>query len=295
MSTPFWIVMVVINRWDLTQAAIADCLAQRVLPEPPQVLVVDGGLPRDERDQLERWSEKEPRLHAWFHTPALPSLSASWNLALRFVWSLGGEVTLVINNDVRVHPSTYSTLFDYLVCHESLFVSAVGRREDDLPWETYFAQPLDEALGSFLTNRGGPDYSCFLITREGHLAYPFDEGFIPAYGEDCDHHRRLMLAGDGHRIFSINLPYLHYGSATVNADPTQAQRWAKQLAQSRAYYARKWGGPVNHEQWRVPFDPESVGIGITNPELQAALREAAPAVLGSPAEEAPHAPTADTL
>ena len=272
MDKPYWIIVPYLNVWEMTRAAIEDFLAQTGLPSPPQVLAIDTGSSREVRTEMEAWMEREPRLHAWFHRPGLPSLSATWNLGLRFVWEQGGEVALVVNNDCRVHALTYKLLD--LVAHETqaLFVSAVGRREADMDWEEYFREPIPYA--TFPTAKGGPDFSCFLLTKEGHARYPFDEGIRPAYTEDCDCHRRYMLGGDGERIFSVNLPYLHYGSATVNADPSQRQRWAERLKQSRAYYQQKWGGDVNAERYTIPFEAQSDQDGVTNPELQARILHA---------------------
>lgn len=267
--TPYWIIIPALNAWHFTEQAIADCLAQTGLPAPPQILIIDTGSRLEVRRELEAWTEREPRLHAWFHRPGLPSLSATWNLGLRFVWQQGGEVALVVNNDVRLAPHTLRTLQLAQETADAFFVSAVGRREVDMEWEPYLAGTKDWMV-SFL-DRGGPDYSCYLISKEGHEKYPFDEGFIPAYCEDCDNHRRYMLGGDAHRIFSVNLPYLHYGSGTVNDDPSRLAEWAWRIEQSRAYYVRKWGGPVNAERFVVPFEESSAVDHATNPELQALL------------------------
>lgn len=276
---PYWIVMPFVNRWDYTEQALRDCLAQQGLPELPQILVIAQGVDRDTRTALEQWTEREPRLHAWFHHPSLPSLSATWNLGLRFVWGQGGEVALVPNNDTRLHRSTYSTLLAAQRALDALFVTAVGRREHDMDWDAYFAKDLDmPELGQI----GGPDFSCFLITKECHQLVQFDEGHIPAFCEDNSYHRELMLRGDGHRIFSVNLPYLHYGSGTVNADPQQRAAWAAKIAVSRAHYVRKWGGDVNAERFTIPFDEATAQDGVTNPELQVRYREESPSDAPSP-------------
>lgn len=291
--SPNWIVMVALNRWDLTEQALHDCLAQKIDP-PPQVLLLAHEVSQDFREQLDHMVQRQPRLHAWYFTPGLPSLSASWNTLLKFVWSQGGEHALVVNNDVRLAPHTYRTLQLAREMSDGLFVSAVGRREPDMDWEPYLAG-TSTGMVSFM-DRGGPDYSCFLITRSCHWRFPFDEGFIPAYGEDCDHHRRLMLDGEGHRIFSVNLPYLHYASATINAEPHKAASWAARLQVSRDHYARKWGGPVNHETYAKPFDPASATEGLTNPELQRMVQElqTMPA-MASLKVEPPHASDTETL
>jgi len=275
--TPFWVVMPYLGCWDLTQQAITDCLAQTGLPSPPQILAIDTGSPLAIRAEMEAWMEREPRLHGWFHRPGLPSLSATWNLGLRFVWQMGGEVALVINNDTRCHHQTYATLLAYQRDERALFVSAVGRREGDMNWDEFFQAPTpipDHPDGGRLTSRGGPDFSCFLITRECHQSLAFDENHVPAYLEDCTYHRELMLRGDGQRIFSVNLPFLHYGSATVNADPSKRAHWAKRIEQSRAYYRARWGGNVNEERYTIPFEAQSDQDGVTNPELQARILHA---------------------
>lgn len=268
MTPPVWILMPALNAWAYTEPAIQDCLAQSGLPSPPQILVIDTGSRLEVRRELEAWTEREPRLHAWFHRPGLPSLSATWNLGLRFVWGQGGEVALVVNNDLRLDPWTYEGLWRVQQATKALFVSAVGW--DERHWMDTMFTEREAARGALLeSGHGGPDFSCFLLTKAGHEAYPFDEGFIPAYCEDLDSHRRFMLGGDGHRIFSIDLPYLHYGSGTVNDDPSQLAAWATRIEQSRAYYARKWGGPVNKERYTRPFDATSDADGVTTPELQA--------------------------
>jgi len=84
----------------------------------------------------------------------------------------------------------------------------------------------------------------------------------------------MMLTGDGRRIYSINVPFLHYGSATSKEHPEIADRVAKG---SRQHYQRKWGGPVNGERYLVPFTPPNAiadpdeGTIVTTPDLQRAV------------------------
>ena len=284
--------MPVVNNWPMTRVAIDDGLAQTGVD--PRVLVILQGVSDEIRRQAEDYAEREPRLLVWSHDPPLPSLSATWNRALEFVWACGGEEALVVNNDVRLHPETYVQLHVLSDLTDALFISAVGVREgqfsahEDLPaaiWGTVDPHDhydealavlrnggtLDAAKREIVTNlpKGGPDFSCFLLSQVCHAAYPFDEAFIPAYCEDLDYHRRLMLEGDGQRIFSVNLPYLHYASRTVNSyTPEEQQRFAKRVQQSRSHYRQKWGGDVNQEAYTVPYAPESTRNDVTTPELQ---------------------------
>jgi hypothetical protein len=274
MSEPTWIIMPVVAGREMTEAAIADCLAQSV---PVRVLVVNQAVDNDFRDRLERITEEYPdRVFLWSHEPTLPSLAATWNCALKFVWAAGGTEALVVNNDVRLHPWTVQQLSRARYYAEGLFVSAVG-----VTPEQFAAAPIPLSDGldaEYFTEKGpdlkkgGPDFSCFLISQECHRRFRFDENFIPAFCEDLDYHRTLMLAGEGKRIFSINLPYLHLASQTLKQiDPYRRQHIEQQInGISRAYYERKWGGPVNQETFWNPFDDKRAGInGVMKDAIEA--------------------------
>ncbi len=252
MVDPIWCVMPVLAGPAMTEAALSDLLAQSV---PTRVLIINQGVDDDFRDRLERLSEQEPRLYVWHHQPPMPSLSASWNLALDTIWRTGGAVAFVVNNDVRLHPRTIEALSLILKTEHALFVSALGVQQaqfdDCLARFTEPGWTIQDAAGQ----RGGPDFSCYLISQTCHANFRFDERFIPAFCEDLDYHRRLLLAGEGSRIFSVNVPYLHLASQTLKLLPEpEAQRIRGAIEhQSRTYYKQKWGGPVNEETYLEPF------------------------------------------
>lgn len=259
---------------EYTRAAIADCLAQSV---PTRLLLINQGVDDGFRDELEKIAEEHGEetgeVLLWSHQPPLPSLSATWNRALEFAWATGGEVALVVNNDVRLNPRTVEYLCDARTHFDALFVSAVGVTPQQ------FDAGYDPYLVSFpVTTKGGPDFSCFLISRACHARFPFDENFTPAFCEDLDYHRRLLLAGEGARIFSVNLPYLHYGSATIRSVEAPARMKIERAIErgSRAYYRRKWGGDVNTECYTVPFDLESSRPDVTTPALQERVQAGQP-------------------
>jgi hypothetical protein len=290
---PIWIICPVLNNLAMTMDAIGDFLDQSV---PTRVLIINQGSDQETREALERQAELAPdRLFIWSHMPSLPSLGATWNRALDFVWETGGDKALVVNNDVRLHPYTVEGLMGVLNLRREqpyLFVSAVAVTK-----EQFAAQALESPAPQDpphpdspmywydyakreVTSKGGPDFSCFMISRAGHQKYRFDESFIPAYCEDLDMHRRYMLGGDGDKIFSVNLPYLHFASGTLK-DMTPDQRMKKERAidGSRQYYRKKWGGEVNQETFYFPFGESPTGIaadvaqsiapvGPTTPELQ---------------------------
>lgn len=251
-----WIVMPVLAGPEMTEAAINDCLAQ---DREPNLLIINQGVSTDFRRRLEDIAiEYDSRICLWSHDPPLLSLGTSWNRALDFVWQTGDTEALVINNDVRLDPRTYVGLLGCLNVSDNLFVSAVGVTPEQFDERgegpTYW---YDEAKRDIVA-KGGPDFSCFLISKACHDEFRFDENFIPAYCEDLDYHRRLMLAGKGAKIFSVNLPYLHLAAQTLKqVDPKKKAAIERTIESgSRAYYAKKWGGPVNQETFWYPFDRE---------------------------------------
>lgn len=284
---PTWIILPILNGLSLALDAIHDALAQTV---PTRILIINQGATTEIRQALEDLAETDPeRILLWSHQPPLPSLAATWNRALRFVWEVGGEEALIINHDVRLHRDTYRMLRRVLQDQQALFVSAVGvtAAQFDLDVDSYHAvyTRLPEALKDtedwthVRFETGGPDFSCILVSKAGHEQYPFDDAFTPAYCEDIDLHRRLMLAGEGSRIFSVNLPFLHRRSSTrAEMTPEQQAALDRQIsAGSRTYYARVWGGPVNHETFLRKGDPTSAVTdgSATTPFLQEAERQKA--------------------
>ena len=168
-----------------------------------------------------------------------------------------------------------------------MFVSAVGVTKEQFNRDEPSGIP-SLSDGIRLTTKGGPDFSCYLITKEAHEKYPFDEAFIPAFAEDLDMHRRYMLGGDGHRNFSVNLPFHHVkgGSQTLKTmTPEKKAAWEDRINKgSRAHYRSKWGGDVNAERFTIPFDVESAQDGVTTPDLQRMIQGDVPTPTNPPTD-----------
>jgi len=174
----------------------------------------------------------------------------------------------VINNDVRLHAQTMDTLRVARAVTKALFVSAVGVTAEQ--FDPNAPVPISVAARTFAA-RGGPDFSCFLISKTGHERFPFDEAFVPAFCEDLDMHRRYMLEGEGDRIFSINLPFHHvgHGSQTLKSmDPDRRAAHERLIQVRRAYDFSAWGGQLNQERYTIKHDPARAQDGVTTPELQ---------------------------
>lgn len=261
-SKPIWCIIPWVTDWPSTEQAIDDVLHQSV---PTRVLLVSNGVTPEERREAETVLRDHGNVLCWWADPALPSLAKTWNEGLKFVWATGGDRAWVLNNDLRVRPSTLAVLSEVMDTHQDkpFFVSAVNDPQ------RYEMQDLAVVPGS----RGGPDFSCFLISREMHIEYPFCEEHKPAYTEDLCTHRRVMLNGEGHRMFSIPYPYSHTGSGTLKAlDPDRRKQLEWEIEHiSRAAYAKEWGGPANQERFIIPYGPEE-HEGVTTPELFESVR-----------------------
>lgn len=244
-----WVIMPYIDNLDQTATALRDALDQSL--QPISILAIDNGsrqsalpFPVEELDR---------RLMFWRYHPALLSLSTVWNTALQMVFDIGEEHALVVNNDVRLPRGLYAALLEVQQRTGAWFVSACNVAHG---WYDGMLDQQHLVTPSLLESRGGPDFSCFLITRECHRWFKFDEQFIPAYHEDNDYHRRLQLAGLGHKIFSVPVPYLHYGSGTLRNVEHVNVNWNERFQKCREYYIQKWGGPPMAETYPLPFNQD---------------------------------------
>jgi glycosyltransferase involved in cell wall biosynthesis len=108
---------------------------------------------------------------------------------------------------------------------------------------------------------GNWSYSNFIITRKGrdYLGY-FDENFWPAYLEDGDHWRRIILS-QANICHALGVNSRHGeeenpGSCTIKSDPELAQRNGETHARNWEYYRRKWGfvDEKMRETYMMPFN-----------------------------------------
>ena len=241
----FWILTAQIGCWEYTEQALQDFLA---LVLPPgysrlQVLLTDNSAGSDEQADVEarRRALQVARtcegwgLHVWTPEPA-QTLCATWNTQLRAAWLSGADCALVVNNDVRVPRYLASHLWQIQRATKALLVTPVNVGE---------AYQHDAPIGMLdlpqllHTPRGGPDYSCFLITRECHEKYPFDDRFT--YYGDNDHHERIKAAGEGERVFGLPIPYQHFGSKTIHRSEAAREKGQAHFDQCQKLYLEKWG------------------------------------------------------
>ncbi len=270
-TNPNWIVIPFLDEWEMTKQTLLDCLRMRVGGRRPNVMLVDNGSTPESTGQAvlftQACNDLIPDVDVLLignPAPGIP-LNHAWNIALWQIWEFGGEQALVVNNDVELHEDTFAGLHSVMrrplsLPAESptnfstwpLLISGIGVT----PEQFIHAEQCISAVMGYPGNHGGPDFSCFLITRECHAKYPFDPRFT--FAGDWDYHRRLIVGGDGDRIFGVNVPYLHLGNGSQTLkrlrerDPERAQLIADTADQHRALYAEKWGGTFGQETLTVP-------------------------------------------
>lgn len=220
-----------IDLWELTEQALLDVIVQDGVACTPLLLDNCSALIKTVEESAEFYAFKSPYAE-YLRMPG--TVCKLWNAGLEVAFGAGAQVAAVVNNDVRLHPHTLSRLHACLTATDALFVSAVGVRDDT--WK----ETPPAVVELLAAGRGGPDYSCFLITKECWERYPFDERFT--YFGDNDHYTRMKFEGNGSRIFRVNVPYLHYGSRTIHRSVQAEAEAAVTFEAHRALYVKKWGG-----------------------------------------------------
>jgi GT2 family glycosyltransferase len=267
MSSANWAVVLAYNNLHLTQAAIAS-LRKQDIEGGVSILVINNA----SQDGTGAWLNSQRDL-VTLRITMQDSVAGCWNRALRWLFINGSEdYALVINNDACLRPDAYR----WLVADGGLFVTCVGTRDankikpisnhvigtidggtyrsgdtvyvNDLSKVEPFYPPPDPAA-----KRPHPDFSCYLIRRECfEKVGEFDEGFKRAFCEDGDMHVRLHKAGI--KAECLELPFYHYGSATVkHCDPKERLAIQRQADLNRKYFAEKWGFEMASPQYYAYF------------------------------------------
>lgn len=232
------ILFVARNCAHLTRAAVRSAERQDI---PSDILVVDNASTDGTR----------PLLHSLdislISLATQASLSACWNIGLQTFFQLGRKHVLVCNTDIELRPDAYRLL----LAHGGPFVTCVSV---DTPER--MGQYGDREAVPSLGESPHPDFSCFLIRPEvtDKVGW-FNEDLYPAFVEDCDYHVRMHRAGV-HAV-SIDVPFLHHGSATIkNAEPAERTRIMRGADRNRAWFKRTYGVAVGSPEYARLFEAE---------------------------------------
>jgi GT2 family glycosyltransferase len=103
-----------------------------------------------------------------------------------------------------------------------------------------------------------PEFMCtelnwcsFILSLDAYLKVgAFDEKFFPAYYEDNDYFRRMLLS-DVPMVFNAMLnPAIYRNSMTIAKDQTLNNNFEN----NKRYYISKWGGEPTQETFGTPFN-----------------------------------------
>ncbi|KKL91386.1 hypothetical protein LCGC14_1895260 [marine sediment metagenome] len=285
-----WIILPIVNGEDYLRALLPDLVNQTI---ETRMLILDQASNRECSDYLQGLQDESGRILVWRFDPAL-SLGAAWNVAMEFVASQDEAGAWILNHDIRVRREMGDYLQHMQSRFDAYFVSGVGVTKKQ--FDAFNELPAGDAHGRTpeiaevvwdvpgeCLSMGGPDFSCFVYTIKGWRKYPFAEIYYPAYCEDVDLHRRMMLGGDGQKILGINFPFYHVGSTTIRHSKRARKAHDARHDEVLAAYKKKWGGPPNGETFALAYDgiigdarPDTVHLhrpDVTTPALFAVERK----------------------
>lgn len=183
-------------------------------------------------------------------------LARQWNIGIERLLGEGYRAVVVCNDDILLsHPN-----FEYVppILSQALLVGGHGKSEDCILVTGYNLRSQPHTGPDQMREDEGlrwmphPDFSCFCVDRRlFEQVGKFDESFVPAYFEDNDMHRRIVLAGFNGYSYA---PYFHYGSSTVGFDKAREREVANRFPDLERYYKAKWGGGPGHETFTMAFN-----------------------------------------
>ena len=187
-------------------------------------------------------------------------VAASWNQGIRLAFEDPEcKYVAVLNNDILLHEKTLEHLVSFI--DKTGYIMVTGDNiKDRMSIDVMVQQELPKEYTDFDLNEisdwraEGPDFSCFLITREtiDYIGW-FDERFEGAYCEDQDYHARINRAwrwglehgepnpAKMHAKRLSTAPYFHYASQTLIRNNDLKHSISTYHGRNQAYYLQKWG------------------------------------------------------
>lgn len=167
-----------------------------------------------------------PNLDFSVHTPAKNiGVAASWNFLLQTV----SEPLIICNDDIEFGVDDIQAFYNF--------------------YQTPDAGVLYTNNVDFLNM-----FSCFMVrpTTIEKIGY-FDETFYPAYFEDCDYFRRMVLGGISWQAVTTNI--IHTASSTLKGyNSTQILQHHADFNKNQTYYTEKWGDLPGRETFPTPWN-----------------------------------------
>ena len=183
-------------------------------------------------------------------------LSAAWNDGLEWSAKRHHSFTLISNDDIILSPDTIDHMVDSFLELEqnslTVMVTACNIKDQSNDANPFDILQLKSPEGRNFSEN--PDFSCFMVRPTIVKAVGwFDENFVPAYFEDNDYHRRILVSG--RKAYSDNNALMfHYGSQTQNANTSSPAVPPFAFEMNERYYVEKWGGTPGKEEFIYPYN-----------------------------------------
>ena len=147
-------------------------------------------------------------------------VSGSWNMIMDYAEKVKGTHVLILNDDI------------YL-----------GKSEEEIKTIIRLWNP--EFLCTEL------NWCSFILSVDAYLKVgKFDENFFPAYFEDNDYFRRMLLTGVNITNNAMLNPVIYRNSMTIQKSPELNSGFEK----NSHYYISKWGGQPTQEKFTTPLN-----------------------------------------
>lgn len=177
------------------------------------------------------------------------SVAASWNAGVKQAIADGMDYVFVANDDILLSETCVDRMVDAFDDPDIGLITGtdckflVNEPRDIVTYEVD-----DYSVVS------GPDFALFAIRPECFVEVgDFDEEFKPAYFEDNDYCRRLVVHNRWKVLRHAGASFYHYGSITQNTTGPTPVCPGPKFERNRDYYIRKWGGMPNEEKFLTPF------------------------------------------
>jgi len=224
------------------------CLDSLRVDYPHRIVLIDNGSTDETRDEAGRLVGATFQ-HRRYETNS--GTARSWNYGVADGFEKGSDYVVVLNNDILCHPECINRLARRMEQNDVAMATALDVRGEVGAPEEVLRIPANAKDG--VAESEHPNFSAFILNRHcWETVGAFDEGFFPAYFEDNDYHRRIVLAGFRAVVHPPAMFY-HYGSRTQNESGAGPVVSGDLFQRNRAYYVRKWGGPPGAESFTTPF------------------------------------------
>lgn len=170
-------------------------------------------------------------------------LAKSWNEGILQSFTDNNDVTLVLNDDIEFFTNMFDGWISYILNSGNAAL--------------VFCHGIDE-IGGSKTERS-QDFSCFSIRKPCFdIVGAFDERFSPAYYEDTDYYRRVVLSKLIVKT-DTTVRIRHERSSTIRNNPEIANDLHRFFEINKVLYYSKWG---QHEEFELPYNNPSENLYI---------------------------------